>query len=89
MEFDLRSVLRFLRPTKLKLILVVIFVFLLILSFILVNFLHSRASIKVTTVDSAEFPIKLLTYNIFEYSLDKILPVLQEANADIIALLMQ
>ncbi|MFX1255172.1 MAG: endonuclease/exonuclease/phosphatase family protein [Promethearchaeota archaeon] len=86
MEFDLRSVLRFLRTTKFKLILAIIFVLLPILSFGFVNFVHSRVSIKVTTVDSAENPIKLLTYNIFEYSLDKILPVLQEANADIIAL---
>ncbi len=86
MEFDLRSVLRFLRTHKFKLILAVFFVLLPILSFAFVNFVHSRVSIKVNTVDSAENPIKLLTYNIFQYSLDKILPVLQEANADIIAL---
>ncbi|MHA2091085.1 MAG: hypothetical protein ACW98K_09520, partial [Candidatus Kariarchaeaceae archaeon] len=58
----------------------------LITTLILSNFIHSRLSIKVSTIGHSPNTLKLLTYNIFEYSIDKPLTILKEANADIIAL---
>lgn len=76
----------FLRGKKRKILIIFIIGLLLLFSFLCINWVHSRVSIKASTVDSADQKLKLLTYNIFHNSLDNILPVLQEANADIIAL---
>ncbi|MHA2253484.1 MAG: endonuclease/exonuclease/phosphatase family protein [Candidatus Kariarchaeaceae archaeon] len=63
-------------------ILLVVFLDLLVF----LNFAHSRLSIKTSTITSSDSSISLLTYNIFEYSIDGILDVLIDSNADILSL---
>ena len=46
---------------------------------------HSLISIKIEQIDSGN-AIKIATYNIYEYDLIHILPVLEDLDADVLAL---
>lgn len=71
---------------KIRKIILVIILFILVIN--LINMIHSKVSINSNSGESMDVStsINLFTYNIFEYDLNLVLPVLEDSDADIVVL---